>query len=182
MISSDIFGALPPFLRVLLVTDGTVTKSLGAYFGEAIDVDVLMHELMSSDRDYPPIGINYGRPMIERRVILRGRVTRMLYAFAKSVICNERISPRIRERLIEGRQGIGEALLATRQKTFREILSVQGAEAGALAGALDVDARASVMIRHYTICDGASPSMYIEEVFPVRCYESERGRGVAGRI
>lgn len=35
------FWTLPPFLRVLLITDGTVTQSLEAYFADPIEVVVL---------------------------------------------------------------------------------------------------------------------------------------------
>jgi hypothetical protein len=43
------FPGLSPILRVLLVTDGTVTKTLEAYFGEAIEVDVLEHAERTSE-------------------------------------------------------------------------------------------------------------------------------------
>jgi hypothetical protein len=37
------FWTLPPFLRVLPITDGTVTQSLEAYFADPIEVVVLSH-------------------------------------------------------------------------------------------------------------------------------------------
>src|SRR4051812_24511224 len=54
------FPGLSPILRVLLVTDGTVTKTLEAYFGEAIEVDVLEHAERTSESPYPAIGIAVG--------------------------------------------------------------------------------------------------------------------------
>ena len=45
--------ALPPFLRTLLVTDGTVTKSLEAFFWENIKVEMRMQEQCWLTQDLP---------------------------------------------------------------------------------------------------------------------------------
>jgi chorismate-pyruvate lyase len=70
------FPSLSPILRVLLVTDGTVTRTLEAYFGEAIDVDVLEHAERASESPYPQIDIAVGDRILHRYVRLVGRSTR----------------------------------------------------------------------------------------------------------
>ena len=42
---------LPPFLRSLLVTDGTVTKILEAYFWEPVLVDTLAQGVVTAERE-----------------------------------------------------------------------------------------------------------------------------------
>ena len=164
---------LPPFLRVLLSTDGTVTRSLEAYFGQPIDVEVIVHERVGSEQGYPQIGIERGQAVVLRRVVLRGRIDRVPYAFAQSVIAEDRITPEMRTRLIVGREGIGEVLIRAKQRTFREILSVRRAEAREWGPLLEIESNACVLVRQYTICHDLSPSILIEEVFPKCRYDQD---------
>lgn len=55
---------LPPFLRVLLVTDGTVTRSLAAFFLEPIVLDILTHTAVVSEHSYLQIGVACGDRII----------------------------------------------------------------------------------------------------------------------
>lgn len=157
---------LPPFLRVLLATDGTVTRTLEAFFWQPIAVDVLLHDMMRSSRDYPQIGIERGQHIIVRHVVLRGRDQQVPYALAHSVIASDRLAPAMRSELLERRRGIGELLIEARHRTFREILSVRRAPAGEWAADLEIQAGEPVVIRQYTIDHGLGPSILIEEVFP----------------
>lgn len=176
MLSADVSrlqpDTLPPFLRVLLVMDGTVTRSLEAFFWEPIDVEVLIHDSVPSEQSYPQIGIDYGERIILRRVILRGRVRGTAYAFAQSVIAEKRISSELCDELVMAKKGLGEVLLSMRQRTFREILSVRQAEAREWAAELEVDPAASVLVRQYTICHETEPAILVEEIFPQSRYES----------
>ena len=49
---------LPAFLRTLMVTDGTVTKSLEAWFWEPVKVEVLMNALEQSDSTVDGLEVN----------------------------------------------------------------------------------------------------------------------------
>lgn len=164
---------LPPFLRVLLITDGTVTRSLEAYFGERIDVEVLTHAEANSDRSYTELNVVTGEPVLHRCVILRGRVTQAAYAFAESVIVLACVFPDMRRKLIEDRKGIGELLLEGKLETYRELIAVRRSEAGQWAPALDIDSSASVVSRIYKICFGGRPAIRIEEVFPQSRFGSD---------
>lgn len=166
---------LPPFLRVLLVTDGTVTKSLEAYFQEGIDVEVLLHTDVSSDRSYPEIEVAPADPIVKRRVILRGTLTRSAYAFAETIIATDRIAPEVRRRLAAGRKGIGEVLREGKLETYRELIGIRRADAGEWAVHLGVDRGSGVMIRNYKIYHLGRAAIRIEEVFPVSPFQSATG-------
>src|SRR5689334_25342294 len=90
------FPSLSPILRGLLVTDGTVTRTLEAYFGEAIGVDVLGHAERITEVPYPQIDIAAGDRVLHRYVRLVGRTTRKVYAVAESVAMLEHISAQMR--------------------------------------------------------------------------------------
>ena len=73
---------LPPILRVLLSTDGTVTKTLEAYFWEAIQVLNVKQELIQLDhaRDFLPS--QAGEWLLQRSVELLG----LMYDYLKNII------------------------------------------------------------------------------------------------
>ncbi len=159
-------SSLPPFLRVLLVTDGTVTRTLEAYFGEPIDVRVLSHAEVTSERSYPAVDILPGHTILRRRVILQGAHTRVVYGFAESVMSVARLPQGMERKLMEERKGIGELIHEERLQTYRELLRVRRAKAGAWARDLALDESSSVVTRNYIICLEGRAAMEIEEVFP----------------
>jgi len=164
-------STLPPFLRALLVTDGTVTKNIEAYFWEPIEVEVLAHEYVTSERYYADVEVAPGDPILRRCVILRGKLTRSAYAFAESILASNLVSPDMRRMLIEGRKGIGELLRQAKKETYRELSTVRRAEAGEWAVHLGVEKDAGVLIRDYTIRLDGRAAMQIEEIFPVARFQ-----------
>ncbi|HKU16042.1 MAG TPA: chorismate pyruvate-lyase family protein [Steroidobacteraceae bacterium] len=164
------FAGLPPILRVLLVTDGTVTQTLEAYFGEGIEVDVLEHAERHSELAYPPIDIAPGDPILHRYVRLRGKTTRHVYAVAESVAVLDHVSQEMRRKLLEERKGIGELLREGRLETYRELLTAARTTAGQWAEDLGVPATQSVVTRDYRIYQGGRAALLIQEIFPESRY------------
>ena len=160
------FPGLSPILRVLLVTDGTVTRTLEAYFGEAIDVDVLEHAETTSESAYPQIDIAAGEHILHRYVRLVGRSTRRVYAVAESVAVLEHISRQMRRQLIEEHKGIGELLREGRLETYRELLTANLTEASRWAEHLQIAATQRVVTRDYRIYQGGRAVLLIREIFP----------------
>jgi chorismate-pyruvate lyase len=158
-------ASLPPILRVLLVTDGVVTRILEAWFGEPIDVDVLSHSELLSERSYPEVSVNVGDRILSRRVVLRGRVTHAPYAFASSVVVSDCLPPEVRRGLVEDRKGIGELLSANRLETYRELIAIRRCDAAGQACHLKVATDTCVVSRTYRIHLNGRAAMLIEEVF-----------------
>jgi len=163
--SPDFLG-LSPILRVLLVTDGTVTRTLEAYFGEAIAVDVLEHAEITSESPYPQIEIAAGDHVLHRYVRLLGRNTRRVYAVAESVAVLEHISQQMRRQLIQEQKGIGELLREGRLETYRELLTADLTTASRWAEHLNVAATEGVVTREYRIYQGGRAVLLIREIFP----------------
>jgi chorismate-pyruvate lyase len=163
---SPAFPGLSPILRVLLVTDGTVTRTLEAYFGEAIAVDVLEHAERTSESAYPQIDIAAGDHILHRYVRLLGSKTGKVYAVAESVAVLEHISQQMRRQLIEEHKGIGELLREGRLETYRELLTANLTAAGRWAEHLHVAATEGVVTRDYRIYQGGRAVLLIREVFP----------------
>jgi len=163
---SAAFPGLSPILRVLLVTDGTVTRTLAAYFGEAIEVDVLEHAETTSEIPYPQIDIAAGEHILHRYVRLLGRDSRRVYAVAESVAMLEHISEQMRRQLIHEHKGIGELLREGRLETYRELLTANLTAASQWAEHLQLAATAQVVTRDYRIYQGGRAVLLIREIFP----------------
>lgn len=182
---------LPPFLRALLVTDGTVTKMLEAYFWEPVVVDTLRQEFITAEAEIPWIDIAAGDRIMVRRARLRGADSGKHYAHAFSVIRTDLIPPVFRQRLIDREIGIGALIRDSGLESYREVMEV-GVEVSpdvrpAERGTLNEDPSADMsrtanghpagsdgisggVFRTYRIIIAGAPVILISEAFPLRLY------------
>jgi chorismate-pyruvate lyase len=157
--------ALPPFLRALLVTDGTVTKILEAYFWEPVSVDTLEQRFESAEEAVPAIQIEPGDRCLIREARLRGMDTGRSFADASSLIRTELIPSGFRQRLIDREIGIGVLIRDSGLESYREVLDV-GLQS-------DADGRCAVC-RTYRIIIERRPVILITECFPLALYAEEQ--------
>jgi chorismate-pyruvate lyase len=156
---------LPPLLRTLLVTDGTVTKVLEAYFWESVEVKALHLDVTRISRPIPWLTLAAGQEVLTRRVELTGARTHAAYAEAFSVVTLAEFDPPLREALVRGSVGIGVLLRESGLETYREIVAV-GAEGGL------TDAHDLRVHRTYRIMRDGKPVILIRESFPWSLYRS----------
>jgi chorismate-pyruvate lyase len=162
------FDKLPPILRTLLVSDGTVTKLLEAYFWEPIQVKRLFHGEQQAVGDIPALDLKQGDSVLHRRVLMCGITTGRIYSYAQSYIRADLLWPGVRDDLVQGRLGIGELLRGRRVETYREPLSYELTPAGELARELEVKEDDLLISRAYRIFVGGAPCIFIVDKFPVR--------------
>ena len=117
-------GEVPPFLRALLVADGTVTMALEAYFQEAIQIKTLCQGHVSLPMSMPLLGLGEGDNCLFREVELVGELSAVTYAHATSVINRNAIQPRVFEQLVDEHEGIGVVLRNVAKGSFREVLNL----------------------------------------------------------
>jgi chorismate-pyruvate lyase len=153
---------LPPFLRALLVTDGTVTKALEAYFWEPVVVDTLRQECIAAEAEIPWIEVSPGDAVLVREALLRGGDSQRHYARAFSVIRSALIPASFRERLINREIGIGVLIRDSGLESFREVMEV-GVEPQ------PVDGEAALFRTYRIIIDG-KPVILITETFSLGLY------------
>ncbi|WP_133468557.1 chorismate--pyruvate lyase family protein [Paraglaciecola marina] len=165
--------ALPPFLRTLLVTDGTVTKSLEAFFWESIKVEKRWQEEFILTMDLPFIQAKVDDLTLKREVILRGVSTNDIYAYATSYLRTELLDENIKAQMIEGKIGIGELLREIGLETYREIVDF-GREVFQAYNRLDGEPEyVETIYRTYIIHIGGKPAMQITERFPIRLFQNK---------
>jgi len=152
---------LPPFLRALLVTDGTVTKILEAYFWEPVRVDTLEQRLETAAGEVPWIALRAGEACLVRDACLRGHDSGRRFAEAFSLIRVERIPPGFRQRLIDREIGIGVLIRDSGLESYREVLDV---------GLERLAEEALAVYRTYRIIIAGEPVILITEYFPLALY------------
>jgi chorismate-pyruvate lyase len=149
---------LPPILRVLLSTDGTVTKTLEAYYWEPIQVLSVKQEEIILNEPCPYLPTQAGEQVLKRSVELVGQTSQRCYTKADSLIRLQHLPTNIRQQLIEGHIGIGELLRESQLETYRQLVNL-----GQINNA-DI-------FRMYQIIIDHRPTLLVTEYFPRACYQ-----------
>lgn len=153
---------LPPILRTLLVTDGTVTKVLEAFFWEPVNVEAVEQKSATASAPIDSLGIEQGETYLSRDVRLRGKESGDIYVWAHSIIRTRELPAEITRELIEGRIGIGQLLRTKGLETYREVIDVfEENNVGA----------DSCICRTYRIYLHDVPAITVTEKFPVALYQ-----------
>jgi chorismate-pyruvate lyase len=157
---------LSVFQRMLLTTDGTVTKMLEAYTGEGIQVIKLSQEVCSSNQPLASLEMVGPYSVLDRKILLRGNSSQRNLLYAESTIALDRLSHSVRNSLLKDEIPIGQLLLECQAETFRKIMSFSKEPVGALAGYFQVCPSLGMFSRTYQIVMGRQPVMQITEKFP----------------
>lgn len=164
------FAALPPFLRTLLVTDGTVTKSLEAYFWEPVAVENLKQGEITLQYDLEWLGLKRGEAALQRQVRLKGADSGNVYAYAQSMLKLDLLPQPLRDDLLAGKIGIGELLRECGLETYREILDIGSIRDESLDAVFGAQQCGDLVYRCYRIVIAHQPTILITEKFPRRLY------------
>ncbi len=154
---------LPAILRVLLIQDGTVTKTLEAWFWEFMAV-ALREQSVTVWQSGPDLGfpLEANSRVLLRKVDIQGQSSGRVYCSATSHILISKLPDGLGERLLSGEIGIGELLRDRELETYRELKSVFW-----VPGSPD---SSGSLGRSYLIHLGHTPVMRIEEHFPLAMY------------
>lgn len=152
------FATLPPFLRVLLTTDGTVTKSLESFFWEPVNVINLGQRYIQLEEAAPVIELQSGAEVLHRKVKLVGEHSQRVYTWATSLIRAEILAEDIRADLEKGKVGVGELLRELGLETYREIVEFGRSK------------DQQMLWRRYRIIMNHQPFIQITEEFPLTIF------------
>ncbi len=158
-------AALPPILRTLLVTDGTVTKVLEAFFWEPVNVEGVQQHAETAAAPRDDLAITAGETYLCRDVQLRGEKTGAVYVYAHSIIRTQQLPSDLTNELIAGRIGIGQLLRTKGLETFREIIDLFTES---------MDNGTQCIARTYRIYLHDVPAITVTEKFPLPLFEQKR--------
>lgn len=160
-------SVLPAFLRTLLVTDGTVTKSIEAFYWEPIEVISVTQDMETVPKRKTVFDSSIHQQFLHREVQLKGKVSGTVYATADSYICIGNLPEHIASRLIANEIGIGELLRDEGLESYREIFDFGIDQKILEAG----KSSSEVAYRKYVININGANAIEITEYFPIACYQ-----------
>jgi chorismate-pyruvate lyase len=160
-------SSLDPLQRILLVTDGTLTDTLEAAFGEPIGLRKIGAEIAPAREPIPDLDLPSGHALLDRRIVLYGETSERPYIYAESLLALDRLPPRFREELMRSDTPMGRLWSEYRLETWKELLWVTRHRAAEIAPHLQIGADSECLVRRYRLISGGRPLMVIQEQFPV---------------
>lgn len=159
--------AMDPFLRGLLFTDGTVTRTLEVGALSPVVVSVEGQREVALDDDVARLlEVPGGSAAIERRVAIGLESCPSPLVWAESRILTERLPAGFFEVLGDCRDGIGESLQQVKLESWREMLWF-GIDTAPDWGKQSQAGAEVVLRRLYRVITGAKPAILISECFAV---------------
>ncbi len=169
-------GPLSRVQKILIGTDGSVTRILEVITGGKVRITTLSQEVKEAGaRVGDLLRITRGAPVNHRVVVIEeaGSSRPLVYAVSDTPL--DRLDPDAREDLMRADIPIGRILSAHRIEARREILDAgvipAGPEHQRIFGAFRGE---PILSRRYQIIHGGNPLMAIEEQFPFSAFLEER--------
>lgn len=160
---------LTPFQRALVSIDGTVTKFIEAYMLEPVESVLLTQQNQPLLADHPWLTLPAGSEVITRQVLLRGRYSATIYAYAVSLLAPQRLPANLLRDLAVEPAGIGRVLLNSQIENRREILWYGREQLAHLPETIEQYTGKDFLSRTYRILIQGQPVMLISEKFPCAC-------------
>ncbi len=157
---------LSTFQRILLTTDGTLTHILEAYLFEQIQVVKLSEQLITTVQDIPAIELKQGTEVIERKILLQGKISKRNFIYAESILIPERLNDEFRNELLKTKTPIGKIWFEQRVETFKEIFDSGKKPANNLATYFNIPPVENLLFRSYSVTSNRQTVMMITEKFP----------------
>ena len=157
---------LSTFQRILLTTDGTLTEILEAYLLEKIQVVKLSEGLVSITRDLPQLELKRGSEVIERKILLQGKISRKNFIYAESILIPDRLDDNFKNELLKSKTPLGRLWLEHKIETFKEIVDSSKELAANLSAYFPINNEDDMLSRSYRVFSKRQPIMMITEKFP----------------
>jgi chorismate-pyruvate lyase len=154
---------LSVFQKVLLATDGTVTDLVALYAGEAIRVKKLDQSVRHDRCD--ALRCSDPTELLHRAILLRGAAKNFLYA--ESVFVLSRLTPSLRQQMLETDRPIGLLWKQERLESFREMLGHAIEPCARIAHHFDVEETTPFVSRTYVVHHARMPLGMVTEKWPI---------------
>ncbi len=159
-------GRLSIFQRILLTTNGTLTEILEAYLFEQIQMVKLSESLIAAPKDIKALDLIQGNQVIDRRILLRGKISRKNFVYAESLLVPDRLDPQFKQELLTSKTPLGRLWLEYKLETFKEIIDSAKEPARGLGVHFQIAPEDQLLSRTYRVFSKGIPIMTITEKFP----------------
>lgn len=158
---------MDPFLRGLLFTDGTVTRTLEVQALSRVSVEVVdQTDTTVGGQTARRLGVPADTEAVRRRVLISTRESQGPIIWAESHILPHRLPPRFLSVLQGAPDGIGESLQQVELESWRDLLWF-GLDSHPSWRGVNVPTPSPVITRVYRVITGGRPALLISESFAV---------------
>ena len=166
ILSDDDIRKLGRDLRILLASNGTLTRILGIVADDEIVVHIVAQQVHGQAPGTPGLErLPTGR-LLQRRIVLKGRRSGQPFVAAESLVAVDLLPPAITTTLLETRRPIGEVTAASCLETFKETADVWVARPPDwLAAAGFQPSKPSIVVRRYRVITDGRLAIVITEYF-----------------
>jgi beta-ribofuranosylaminobenzene 5'-phosphate synthase len=169
-------GRLSRVQKILLGTDGSITRILEVITGGQVRITTLFQEVIPAGKGVAEdLRIREGDPVNHRvvRIEETGKGSALIHAVSDAPM--DRLPPAFREDLMRADIPIGKILARHRVEARREILDARVIPAaGEHAPLFGTFRNEPLLTRRYRIIHQGEPLMLIEEQFPYNAFQDER--------
>ena len=165
-LSDDEVDKLNRELRILVATNGTLTRILGVVANDEIVLEIIEQQIHDIAPKLPEVEQLPSGRVLQRRILLKGRSSGNPFVAAESLIAIDQLPRAIVTSLTKTDRPIGEVIAASCLETFKEAAKVwigQPPDWLAVAGYQNAEPR--IVARRYRIISEGRPVMIITEYF-----------------
>lgn len=153
-------------LRILIASNGTLTRVLGMVANDEIAVQVVEQQVHDKAPTIPSVEDWPSGRVLRRQILLKGRSSGQAFVAAESLIAIDLLPPAIMTTLTTTERPIGEIIDASRLETFKEAAKVWiGQPPGWLALAGYQNSEPRIAARRYRVISGGQTVLIITEYF-----------------
>ncbi len=166
MLSDGEIRKLNRDLRILIASNGTLTRILGIVADDEIVLQIVEQQIHEALPRTPCSEQSPDGRFLQRRILLKGRSSGHAFVAAESLIAVDLLPPAMTTSLIETECPIGEILVASQLETFKEAAEVWIGQPPAWLPRPECEiAEAETVGRRYRVLSGERPVMIITEYF-----------------
>jgi chorismate-pyruvate lyase len=153
-------------LRILIASNGTLTRILGIVANDEIAVQIVEQQVHGTSPRIPGLEELPGGRILQRRILLKGRSSGRPFVAAESLIAVDSLPPAITTSLTQSERPIGEVMADSCLETFKEEAKVWiGQPPGWLAHAGYHNSEPRIAARRYRVIAQGQPVIIITEYF-----------------
>ncbi|MGA8327924.1 MAG: chorismate pyruvate-lyase family protein [Mycobacterium sp.] len=153
-------------LRILIASNGTLTRILGTVADDEIVVQIVEQHVHSVVPQIPGLDQLPGGRILQRRILLNGRSSGRSFVAAESLVAVDLLPSAITTTLLETERPIGEVMAASALETFKEAADVWvGRPPDWLALAVCEIPEPTIVARRYRVISDGQPAIIITEYF-----------------
>jgi chorismate lyase len=153
-------------LRILIASNGTLTRILGIVANDEIVLQIVEQQVHGIAPRIPGLEQLPSGRVLQRQILLKGRSSGHAFVAAESLIAIDLLPPAITTSLTKTERPIGEVIAASCLETFKEAAKVWiGQPPGWLAHAGYQNSEPRIVARRYRMITGGQPVIMITEYF-----------------